>query len=1082
MASSTSDSTGNPSESADLLVDENLYSRQLYVIGNEAQRRLQGSHVLVCGLDGLGLEVCKNLALSGVGAITLYDPMCASWSDLASNFYLCPEDADSQKSRSVGIQSRLSDLNKNCRVRVISTLEEEDIQDHDVITLCSVRQDPQSPKLISQWARVHEKIFVMGDVLGTVGYCFCDFGPNFTVLDPDGEEPIELDIISITNDASGTVLCLGEERHGLQDGDMVLFKDIQGMVELNEHRRVIEVTSPFAFTIGDTSDYTEYVAGGRCVQLKQPQTMIHESWGDSILEPQIEGSDWSLAPRRTDLIHAAIRCLYDLEASVENADDFETFHQAVNAAQTQGDDPDGELTEADVDLLARIFRSRRGQLGPICAFLGGILSQEIMKGCTGKFTPIQQWLYYDMLDCLPASQTQEQASGDEEEAETESESPEPGPPNRYLGQELVLGPKWQGELAQLRVFVVGSGAIGCELLKNLALMGVGSGDHGKITVTDPDRIEKSNLSRQFLFRTQDIGNNKAQVAANAIMAMNPDTHVEVFQERVGPETQTVFDEDFWQQFDVIANALDNVSARRYVDERCVQHEKPLLESGTLGTKGNVQVIIPHLTESYGASDDPPEKEVPMCTLKHYPFTLEHTLHWAKDLFHGLFERPSTLAEKFLVRGHPLDGSSEESVQLSDFLFCLSSHITNNAPKSEDDSEVGLEEGEEPREEQLMRLCSSPQDCVEWARGLWEQLFANEIKQITHIFPLDSLGSSGLPFWSPPKKCPQPLEFDWSEPTHRLFVESAAFLKARILGLESELSPLDIFEMIQSVQLEDFQPKADVSIPVDDSELATISPKTDEAIDQDAQALTALQASSPFSEICVIEFEKDDDSNRHMDFIFAAASIRARNYGIPPKDRQTAKRIAGRIIPALATTTSVVASLACMELYKIVLNQVHKKTGRRDSREAEKTSEEESEATPTIDYRNSFVNLALPLFAFSAPLAPKMLSRQWSEWDRLDFDGGLTLREIITHLERDHGILVIMLAHQTTLLYATFLSDEKRIVREEMTCKEAIETVSQKKVAESTKTLWIHAGVEDEDEQDVELPPLRITLREDLHEG
>ena len=71
----------------------------------------------------------------------------------------------------------------------------------------------------------------------------------------------------------------------------------------------------------------------------------------------------------------------------------------------------------------------------------------------------------------------------------------------------------------------------------------------------------------------------------------------------------VFDDEFWGSLDVVVNALDNVNARLYVDSRCVYFRKPLLESGTLGTKCNTQMVIPGLTENYGASRDPPEKQV-----------------------------------------------------------------------------------------------------------------------------------------------------------------------------------------------------------------------------------------------------------------------------------------------------------------------------------------------------------------------------------------------------------------------------------------------------------------------------------------
>merc|ERR1719502_1929188 len=84
-----------------------------------------------------------------------------------------------------------------------------------------------------------------------------------------------------------------------------------------------------------------------------------------------------------------------------------------------------------------------------------------------------------------------------------------------------------------------------------------------------------------------------------------------------------------------------------MDRRCVFYGKPLLESGTLGSKGNTQVVLPHLTESYSSSQDPPEASIPLCTLKNFPYKPEHTLQWGRDDFEGVFCQSPAAANAYL---------------------------------------------------------------------------------------------------------------------------------------------------------------------------------------------------------------------------------------------------------------------------------------------------------------------------------------------------------------------------------------------------------------------------------------------------
>ena len=145
--------------------------------------------------------------------------------------------------------------------------------------------------------------------------------------------------------------------------------------------------------------------------------------------------------------------------------------------------------------------------------------------------------------------------------------------------------------------MIGAGAIGCELLKNYAMLGVGTGKGdekagkkaGSIVLTDPDVIEVSNLNRQFLFREKHLRKPKSSTAAAAAIAMNKELKGNVVArlDKVHDGTRHIFSDQFFEELTVVTNALDNIAARTYVDLRCVSAKVPLLESGTLGPKGHV---------------------------------------------------------------------------------------------------------------------------------------------------------------------------------------------------------------------------------------------------------------------------------------------------------------------------------------------------------------------------------------------------------------------------------------------------------------------------------------------------------------
>ncbi|KAI9803370.1 MAG: E1 ubiquitin-activating protein uba2 [Piccolia ochrophora] len=198
--------------------------------------------------------------------------------------------------------------------------------------------------------------------------------------------------------------------------------------------------------------------------------------------------------------------------------------------------------------------------------------------------------------------------------------------NAYAKQSLGT---LHARVQNARVLLIGAGGIGCELLKNLLLSGF-----AEIHVVDLDTIDLSNLNRQFLFRREHIKKSKALVAKETAGRFNPHVKIEAHHANI---KDPKFNVDWFRSFNLVFNALDNLEARRHVNKMCLAADIPLIESGTTGFNGQVQVIKKGKTECYDCNSKETPKTFPVCTIRSTPSQPIHCIVWAKSyLFTEIF--------------------------------------------------------------------------------------------------------------------------------------------------------------------------------------------------------------------------------------------------------------------------------------------------------------------------------------------------------------------------------------------------------------------------------------------------------------
>lgn len=944
-------------------IDHDKWSRQIRTYGIEITKKLSKLKILIIGLRGYGIEIAKNIILSNPNQVSIFDDQICKINDLGCNYFITKEDVLDKKRRDQACINKLAELNPTTKV-IIQNNYLSQIKDFDVVVITEFMKTDIINR-INKECHENNKGFIYSVSFGLAGFVFSDFGKKHIILDKNGKEKGKFYISNITKGKKGKMkIDFSHTEKRLKEKGYLIFKQVEGMIELNSslprYYEVIEDNKD-EFNIGDTSNYNEYIGGGIVEEYEYPTEMKYKTFEENLMNPNDNIREYDYLKNkyfRKQLLHILLinlQIYYDIKGRLPELNNHEEseelFNQILNFTKNiNKNEFFKNLPEINKNFIKDLIKFSKAQHPSLCSFLGGFVAQEAIK-YTGLYCPLNQWFWIDIYDETIINLTNVNRTLLN---------------SRYDDLISIYGQELIEKLHSCNMFLVGAGAVGCEYLKILSLMGVSIKENCKVTVTDNDCIENSNLNRQFLFRKEHVGKSKSLIACEQVKKINPDFNCESLQIEVREESEDFFDENFYKNQDFVLIAVDNVKARNYINNQCTLHRIKLIECGTLGENASSQLIIPFITEEYKGSENN-NSRIGMCTIRNLPSLIEHCIEWSRDKFSEYFDKNIKYLKSFIEDPQQFFFENEGSNDFYEKLLYLREYLKIFISKSYD-------------------------KCLNFAKKLFYLNYKKIIEDILLLNPPNKLCKDGTKFWKGSNRMPHILEYNSDEEMNYYYIEYFSYLLADSLGIPINL---DINYKKDYIKIKKNSINEGIYINIK-NEIKLIE-KLQKIENIKLELLKLISEGFEQEEINKIHeqiFEKDHDENHQVDFLYVSSNLRASNFNIEQCSRDKVKFISGKIIPSIPTTTSCIVGFISSQILTLL-----------------QTIELDKLRQINIDLSTPFFIIYKPKKVYhnkdqinsQTHILTKAIPANFTCWDYIEINGNKTTNELLDYINKKYQI-------------------------------------------------------------------------------
>lgn len=1004
-----------------------LYSRQIIDLGQNTMMKLSKLKVLILFVRGLGIEISKNIILAGPKSVSIFDPNITEIKDLNSNFYLKEEDVNKKRRDEATIEN-LKKLNEFVEVDYIKEKKLDDLikyipKNYDVVVLTELVSQQKSIE-IDEICRNNNISFIYTAVLGLTGFIFSDFGSEHKIYEKSNKELKKYIIKNITKEKNGICEIIIDDKDSRKFYEKyVIFKNIEGMTELNfenlKKETKIKYRDKTSFYIMDTSNFNEYLRGGYAQEVFLPEVKHYKSLRERFQIPfdyYLDNEIKAYANNMGKIIEDKTNLDCDDEENIgKNEILFITFKKIMDFFEKNNRLPEiNNLDEAneinqktleeykklknqqakwfenaieyDASIPINISYLAKTEIPCITAFFGGIISQEIIK-VTGKYFPIDQWKIFNFLNFLPSNNHQNFNNKN----------------NRYTDQISIFGKDLVNQIQNAKILVAGAGALGCEIIKNLSLLGVGAIKdkenncaNQNVIVVDNDLIELSNLNRQFLFHKENIGESKAICSCNSAIKINKEINFKPICEKLCINTEKKLSKSFYSQFDIVFSCLDNYEGKMYLDSKCTLFEIPSILGGALGPRAKTMNFIPYETACLNDIPESTEKEndSASCTLRFFPSKIEDCIDWARKV---VFEEYWVELIKNFKNVLKNDKSFLKSfiVENENYLKTKIKYINH-----------------------LLKINENKDEKIWFALDLFNELFIDEPRNLLKENPLDKKNEDSTPFWSDLRRPPKQLNFALKNKEYFYgFIESTINILDRIIGLK-------IDEEKNKEHIKQF------FITNNEEKIKKILTNDKNNINDIINNFRSIKLT-----IKDPEFNKEDILG-HINFIHNCSNLRAISYSIPECDFDKTFKYVGKIAPSSINSLATISGYMTLCMIAIIHNKMIKNT--IENKEIKFKSY-------TLDFIDNcyFVRPLPPLIYiedtdndpfFKCPIIA--VPNKFHSWEKIIINKSMTIKELIDYFKEkyDVDISLIQADNMSNIYFKHYNARKNKLIKKNLDIK------------------------------------------------